>query len=129
MGKPVFVGVLVVLLARAGWAEDEPIPEPSYYELKPSLVVNLPSGGKYVRCDVQLMTLEPDLLEGINTHAPAIRHELLMLFSEQDGSRLQTAEGKEDLRQQAIAAVRMVMREQTGEDAVDEVFFTAFFVQ
>ena len=102
---------------------------PFYHSLSPSLVSNLTTGGKYLRCDVQLMTENAAALPDIQLHAPALRHELLMLLSEQDGAKLKTPDGREELRKQALEAVRKVMREQTGRNAVDDLFFTAFFVQ
>jgi flagellar protein FliL len=102
---------------------------PFYYDLSPALVTNLASGGKYLRCDVQLMSEEGDSMPGIKLHAPAIRHELLMLMSEQDGAKLRTQQGREAFRKQALEAVRKVMHQETGRDAVDDLFFTAFFVQ
>jgi flagellar FliL protein len=102
---------------------------PTYYELAPSLVANLGAGGKYVRCEIQLMTRDPERLADIVLHAPAIRHELLMLLSEQDGGTLHAPAGKEALRDRALATVQGLMRELTGHEAIETIFFTAFFVQ
>lgn len=107
----------------------DPAAQPSYFELKPSLVANLPSGAKYIRCDIQLMTMDPERMADIQLHAPAIRHELLMLISDSDGEKLKTPQGKEDLRQKALDGVRKLMVKLTGKGSVDELFFTAFFVQ
>ncbi len=103
--------------------------QPVYHELSPSLITNLPSGAKYIRCDVQLMTLDPERLPDIQLHAPAIRHALLMLLSDQDGAKLQTAEGKTALLEQSLERAREVMQDQTGKGSIDDVFFTAYFVQ
>ena len=124
-----FVLMLLIAMPLAVAAEEEGDSQPAYHELSPSLVVNLPKGAKYIRCDVQLMTLEEALLPDIQLHAPAIRDTLLMLISEQDGAKLKTPEGKEELRIAAIDATRELMKELTGKDTVDELFFTAFFVQ
>lgn len=103
--------------------------QPAYHELTPSLIANLAANGKYIRIDVQLMTMDAVLLPNIELHAPAIRHALLMLMSEQDGVLVDTPDGKEKLRQKAMEASRRIMREQTGKSSIDELFFTAFFVQ
>ncbi len=103
--------------------------QPVYHNLSPSLVANLASGAKYIRCDVELMTLNPERMPDIELHAPALRHALLMLFSHQDGAQLQTAEGKSALLQQSLETTRRVMKEQSGESSIDEVFFTTYFVQ
>ena len=118
----------LILLSTSVPAE-EGNTQPGYFELKPSLVANLASGGKYIRCDIQFMTMNPESLAAIEKHAPTLRHELLMLMSDQDGGQLQTADGKENLRQEAITLTRKVMQELTGKSAVDDLFFTAFFVQ
>ena len=130
MLKPLslFLALCIFFLGAAA-AEDAENPAPNYLELKPSLVANLATGGKYIRCDVQLMTTNRDLIEEIEHHAPVIRHELLMLLADQDGANLKTPEGKEALRGRAIEAVRKTLRELTGEDGIDDLYFTAFFVQ
>jgi flagellar FliL protein len=123
---------LILLLASLSpnlEAEEGPPAQPSYHELSPSLVANLARGGNYVRCDIQLMTLDPDRLPEVQLHAPAVRHALLMLLAEQDGSNLDTPAGKEALRQEALALTRRTLQELTGEEGVEELFFTAFFVQ
>jgi len=120
---------VVVNLPMTALAEEGGGPQSAYHELSPSLVVNLPQGARYIRCDVQLMTLEAGLLPELQLHAPAIRDSLLMLLSEQDGAKLKTAEGKEQLRQDAIDATRKLMKELIGKGVIDDLFFTAFFVQ
>jgi flagellar FliL protein len=109
--------------------EEKKAPTISYYQIKPSLVANLASGGKYIRCDVQLMTHDEVFLEELNLHGPAIRHALLLLLSEQDGKKLKTTQGKETLRKSALMELQKLMKEVSGKDEVKALFFTTFFVQ
>ncbi|MES9939096.1 MAG: flagellar basal body-associated FliL family protein [Candidatus Thiodiazotropha sp. 6PLUC2] len=117
------------------WAEEEAeeeekaAPTISYYQIKPSLVSNLASGGKYIRCDIQLMTQDEAFLEELTLHGPAIRHTLLLLLSEQDGKTLKTAAGKEALRKSALAEIQKLLQESSGKAEVKALFFTTFFVQ
>jgi len=101
----------------------------TYYEVKPSLVANLASGGKYIRTDIQLMTKDPLFEAQLELHGPAIRHTLLMLLSEQDGKVIRTPEGKENLRQQALTQLSSLMQELSGKQGPDGLFFTTFLVQ
>ena len=80
----------------------------------------------FTELSLWLMTLDAAQMESIQLHSPAIRHTLLMLLADQDGAKLKTAEGKEELRQEAIETTRNLMQELTGENSVDELFFTAF---
>ena len=101
----------------------------SYYQIKPSLIANLANGGKYLRCDIQLMTHDEMFLEELNLHGPAIRHALLLLLSEQDGAALKTPEGKEALRKKALSVINKLLKKMSGKDEVKALFFTTFFVQ
>ncbi|MET0065453.1 MAG: flagellar basal body-associated FliL family protein [Candidatus Thiodiazotropha sp.] len=122
---------LLLLTVQPLWcADDEEQPEViSYYQIKPSLVANLASGGRYVRCDIQLMTKDPAFIETLNQHGPAIRHSLLLLLSEQNGSELKNSEGKESLRKKALSEIDKLMQSLEKENAVEGLFFTTFFVQ
>jgi flagellar FliL protein len=136
--KNLFLICLVLLLPiHFVWAEDEAEEGDeekapaviSYYQIKPSLVANLASGGKYIRCDIQLMTKDEAFLESLTLHGPALRHALLMLLSEQDGKTLKSSDGKEALRKAALGEVKKVLNEATGKEAVEALLFTTFFVQ
>ncbi len=100
-----------------------------YHEVKPSLVANLASGGKYIRTDIQLMTKDESFKEELDLHGPAIRHTLLLLLSQQDGKTIKTAAGKETLRKEALAAVNSMMKDLSGKEGLAALFFTTFFVQ
>jgi flagellar FliL protein len=52
-----------------------------------------------------------------------------MLFSGQEPSVLNTREGKEQLRTDALAEIQKVMKAETGKPAVESVFFTSFVMQ
>lgn len=109
--------------------EEEAPPTINYYQVKPSLVANLASGGKYIRCDIQLMTHDELFLEDLNLHGPAIRHTLLLLLSEQDGKNIKTPNGKEALRKKALSVISKLMQELNGKEGIKALFFTTFFVQ
>jgi flagellar FliL protein len=129
-----FTMLLAILLAMPHqlMAEEEESTQPQpifYYQLKPSLVANLSSGGHYVRCDIQLMTHDQDFLAILRLHTPAIRHTLLLLLSDQDGNSIKTPGGKETLRQEALSQINRLLKEQSGKAGVESLFFTTFFVQ
>ena len=110
--------------------EEESAPaKPSYVLLDPSIVVNLKSGGKYSRIDVQVMTLDEEQLENIKLHAPALRHALILLLSEQKGKELKTPDGREAFRKAALTTVQEAIEKVAGTASIEEVFFTNFFVQ
>ena len=120
----------IAISATASAADDEKAPpDIGYYPLKPSFVSNLSGGPKYIRCDIQLMTEAASEIPSIDLHAPALRHRILMLIAGQDGKQLQTREGKEQLRQAALAAVQEQLMEFTGQPIVSDLYFTAYYVK
>ena len=130
MRLTILATVILLLSYSAAFAADEDgTPSINYYEIKPSLVANLASGGKYIRTDIQIMTKDETFKESLVLHGPAIRHTLLLLLSEQDGKTIKTPEGKEVLRKEALSAVSQLMKDLSGKDNMQELFFTTFFVQ
>jgi flagellar FliL protein len=126
----VMLAVLLVIPLTLHAEEEKQEPTPiHYYQLKPSLVANLASGGRYVRCDIQLMTRDQAFLEDLGLHDAAIRHTLLLLLSEQDGSQIKTPDGKEALRKEALSQINQLLKEQTGKAEVESLFFTTILVQ
>ena len=123
------------LLLSAGYAlgaDDEEVKEPKplqYHELSPSLISNLQSGAKYMRCDVQLVTDDAESLEQIALHAPVFRHELLLLMSDQEGKELKLPKGKEKFRKSALKALRSASETVAGKTLIVDLYFTSFFVQ
>ncbi len=120
---------LLTLVATAQANDDEREKEIGYHALKPSIVSNLSGGPKYIRCDVQLMTEYASELEQIKLHSPALRHSILMLIAGEDGKKLQSRDGKEQLRQAALESVQTQLEELTGDSLVADLYFTAYYVK
>jgi len=121
---------VMLMLPCYTYAEEESTPaKTAYLPLNPSIVVNLASGGKFCRVDIQIMTRDEEQLENIKLHAPAIRHELILLLSEQNGKALRTPAGKEAFRKAALTAAQEVIEKLTGTNSINELYFTSFFVQ
>jgi flagellar FliL protein len=126
-----FITLFLLCLAVSTGAEEveEEKKQLAYISLDPSLITNIKGGAEYIRCDVQLMTKDEANLEDIKLHAPIIRHELLLLLGDQQGTEINTPEGREVLRQKALEVASGVVLEETGKNSVYDLYFTSFFVQ
>lgn len=102
-----------------------------YYPMLPVFVVNFESQGRqrFLQAELNLLVRENDIVPALELHMPAIRNSLVMLFSGQIYEDLQTAEGKELLRQQALLSVQEVLEKETGKPGVEQVLFTNFVMQ
>jgi flagellar FliL protein len=97
------------------------------------LLVNLAdtSEADFLQVEVQIVISYPELEAQIKAHMPALRHALLTLFSQQKSPELKTAQGREQLRQQALAEVRSVLEKQADidPDDIEDLLFTNFIMQ
>lgn len=102
-----------------------------YYPLKEKFVINYNVRGRqrFLQAEVNLMFRDNDVAKAIEQHMPRIRNDLIMLFSGQEFEDLQTPEGRELLRQDAVRQVRRILEEETGEPGVEQVLFTSFVMQ
>ncbi len=122
-----YLGLTTSLLSAAD--EVEKPRTIAYYELSPSIVVNVRGKAKYIRCDVQLMTRDQEKLSTISLHAPALRHELILLLGDQQGTEIRSTKGKEKLRKAALKLLQGVMKNMIGDEAINDLFFTTYLVQ
>lgn len=130
MFKLTLIFLLLFLPQTAIFAEEEAAePEDVYFELKPSIVSNLTGGPKYIRFDAQLLTTAGLNEEKIRLHVPALRHELLLLLADQDGNKLKTPDGKEAFRVAALSSLQKVMKDKSGRERINDLFFTSFYVR
>lgn len=120
--------------SEAGQPERKPVERGTpaqYVALEPAFVVNLADEGstRYLQTEVQLSSRDPQVIADIGTHSPAIRNALLMLFAKTTQAELRSIEGREQLQKDALAEVNRVLKDETGYDGVDALFFTSFVTQ
>jgi flagellar FliL protein len=114
--------------------DEEEDAEPSqalYVPINPAFVVNFVDGGKarFLQITMELMTRDPEIPAHVETHLPAIRNNLVMLFSSQTYDNISTLEGKESLREEALTVVQEILEEETGNAGVETVYFTSLVMQ
>jgi flagellar FliL protein len=103
-----------------------------YYKYDPAFVVNFGGEGsaRYLQVMVEVMTRDTAMLELLKSNEPAVRNDLVLLFSSQDNATLLSADGKEKLRAAALEAVRKVIAAEGGDGKlVESVYFTSFVIQ
>lgn len=104
---------------------------PKYLKLHPAFTVNLAAGERprFMRVETQIMSRDQLKLDAAKDHMPALRHELILLFSENSAQTMKSIEGKERLRREALKAINTVLEKETGETPIEAVYFTSLVVQ
>ena len=101
---------------HGGGGEAESKGGPTYLEITPKFVVNLLEPKKYLSINVQLLIDGAPTEAAIKKHMPALKHELIMLFSDHSIDSVQTMEQREALRQQTIDVIHTTIDKAEGID-------------
>ena len=103
-----------------------------YYKFDPAFVVNFGSDGntRYLQITLEAMSRDQAVIDEIKNNEPAIRNDLVLLYSAQQPEALLAPEGKERLRAATLEAVRKtITAEGAKPEAVEAVYFTSFVIQ
>lgn len=103
----------------------------TYIPLAPAFVVNYGGTGrlKYLKAEISVRVDDPDSANSVRHHMPLIRNNLVMLFSRQSEEDVRTQEGKERLRQTALAEINRLITEEDGKSGVVDLFFNNLIIQ
>jgi flagellar FliL protein len=117
---------------KAAAAAPVPVKAPLYYKLDPAFVVNFGGEGsaRYLQITVEIMSRDAAVLDVVKNNEPAVRDDLVQLFSSQDNGTLMTPEGKDKLRAATLDAIRKVIDGVGGSGKlIEAVYFTSFVIQ
>ncbi len=133
----VSVGVTVFLLGgdseevAAEAVPAEPVKEPfSYYDIKPPFLVtfNVDGRQRYMQISVSAASRDASSLDGIDTHMPVIRSQLLAAYADQDFEFIRTEDGKIALQEKTVEVINKVLSQEGGGE-IENIFFTNFVLQ
>ncbi len=118
--------------AEAAAAHAAPKAAPIYYKFDPAFVVNFGQEGstRYLQLTLEAMSRDAAVIEDIRNNEPAIRNDLVLLYSAQQYESLVSAAGKEQLRADTLAAIRRIIAAEGAKaEAIEGVYFTSFVIQ
>jgi len=139
MQKVLFPLSLAILLCfQPVWSaeenESEEVIEKSaaYISLGGPMVLNLSNDNRrltFLQLQADILVEDSNSEEMIKAHVPAIRHELIVLLSEQKVSDMKSSAKREEIRKIATAQVQELIVDLTGSQDVGDVLFSSFLVQ
>lgn len=101
-----------------------------YFAIDPPLIVNFEDGDavRFLQVSMQVMARDQRAIDSVQKNVPLIRNNLLLLMSNRNYKTLMSREGKEELRKEALAAIRAV-QQTVGGPQIEDLLFTSFVVQ
>jgi flagellar protein FliL len=130
--KPKSAPAPAAAAAAASQPTAAPRAAPIYYKFDPAFVVNFGGEGsaRYLQVTVEAMSRDAAALDALKNNEPAVRNDLVMLFSSQDSASLLSAAGKEKLRAATLDAIRKVLADEgVHGEKIEAVYFTSFVIQ
>lgn len=106
--------------------------EPALYVGMPRPFVFNVTGGtrdRLVQIKVQLLVRGNENEELAQKNIPLIEGTLLRTFSSATVDQLSTPQGKDEIRDKALADVQTALKELTGKSVIEKVLFTGFVMQ
>ncbi|GGC09318.1 hypothetical protein GCM10011352_39640 [Marinobacterium zhoushanense] len=126
------VAIMSSLVSPALWAAegDGKSDYISYIELKP-FVTNFGSADnlRFLKAEVTIQVDSSDAHHAVNAHMAQIRNDLVFLFSAQTEESVGTVAAQQVLAGEALNLIQDMLREETGESFVTDLFFTSLVVQ
>jgi flagellar protein FliL len=113
-------------------ADRKPLGPPLYLALDPPFVVNFQADQlvRFLQVSVEVMSRDQKTLDLLKDNDPVVRNDLLILLANQKYTDLSTPTGKEQLRADALAAIRKDLVQAGGDPKLAEaVYFTSFVMQ
>jgi flagellar FliL protein len=113
-------------------ADKKPLGPPLYLPFDPPFVVNFQADQlvRFLQVSVEVMSRDPKTLDLLKNNDPVVRNDLLILFGNQQYTVLSTPAGKEQLRADALTAIRKDVAQAGGDPKrVEAVYFTSFVMQ
>ena len=113
-------------------ASSKPAGPPLYLALDPAFVVNFQADQlvRFLQVSVEVMSRDPKTLDLLKSNDPVVRNDLLILLGNQKYSAVSTPAGKEQLRAEALAAIRKDLAQAGGDpNKLEAVYFTSFVMQ
>jgi flagellar FliL protein len=105
---------------------------PQYFKFEPAFVVNFGEQGntRFLQVGLEAMSRDAAVVEAVKASEPAIRNDLVLLYSSQKYDELLSADGKEKLRQSTLTTIRKIVAEEgVKPESLEGVYFTSFVIQ
>jgi len=137
--------VFLLIFSNATFASGGGGGSSPFIPLTPPIIVNIMDGNRirHMQVIIEIKVSKPDNAAIVEMHKGPIRHELILLLSSQDSATISSAQGKEQLRKEALEAVQKVLNklqgdtdkdnkgegEEKADPIVDALYFTNFIIQ
>jgi flagellar FliL protein len=104
-----------------------------YYAIEEPFTINFlnqsDQKARYLQIKVTLMAHNQEIMDSAELNLPMLQDALRTLFSAQTSETVNSVEGRKRLQMASLETVKTILKEETGKDNLDAVYFTSFVLQ
>ena len=125
--------ILAGLVGGKVWSATDKVKADSVYlSLGEPLVLNLSSQrsrNTYLQLTADVLIIDSDSEAIIKAHIPAMRHQLIVLLSEQPEKNMKSPGKREEIRKTATTEIKALIAKLSNNEDIGDVLFSSFLVQ
>jgi len=127
--------LLLSMMILPTWAEEDATANSKaiYYAIEEPFTINFLNQSnqkaRYLQIKVTLMAHNQEIIDSAELNLPMLQDALRTLFSAQTSDTVNSVEGRKRLQTASLDTVKNILKEETGKDNLDAVYFTSFVLQ
>ncbi|MDT8370528.1 MAG: flagellar basal body-associated FliL family protein [Gammaproteobacteria bacterium] len=143
MTRTYFIKVILLSLvlsfiqfgSTASWAADKDAnpKKPIYYAFPEPFTINFlrqsNDTARYLQIKVSIMSYDQTVIDNAELNLPMLQDALLTLFTTQSLESVSSVEGRRAIQDEAASAIKTLLKQETGSDNLEGVYFTSFILQ
>jgi len=117
------------------WADDD-VPPPAkaiYFAIEEPFTINFLNQSnqksRYLQIKVTLMAHDQESITNAELNLPMLQDALRTLFSGQTSEAVSSVAGRKALQTASLDTVKAILKQETGKNNLDAVYFTGFVLQ
>ncbi|NQY27012.1 MAG: flagellar basal body-associated FliL family protein [Piscirickettsiaceae bacterium] len=124
----------LILLPSLSWAEDDEAATPAiYYQFPKPITINFLNQSnqdvRYLQIKVTLMSHDQEIIDSATLNLPMLEDALRTLFSEQTMASVNSVKGRKALKDTTLNTIKAILKEETGKNNIEGLYFTSFILQ
>ncbi|MDO6836495.1 flagellar basal body-associated protein FliL [Pseudoalteromonas carrageenovora] len=101
-----------------------------YFGFEPDIITNYIGASSkkmgYVRVTIDLMLTDTSDIAIVEHHTPLLRDALVEILSKEPEEKIKSLTGREEIREKCAEKLKMLLKEETGQEIIREVLFTKY---
>lgn len=121
---------ILICISNPLKAEDTVTENVGYYGFEPDIITNYVSVNQkkigFVRVTVELMVEDVSYVSIIEHHHPLLRDAIINILVRQPEQKIKSMTGREEIRVLILDKLRELMKRETGQELIRDMFFAKY---